>query len=1050
MIRFTHLSGSPGAVSSYAANERSQEKSVGYYSEKGGAPSQWLGSGAERQGLSGRVDKADLEQALSGITTDGKDLSQRGNHGDDRRMGSDLTFSAPKSVSIMAVSDERITSAHDKAVSQAMRYVESDMAYARRGKGGCITEYTGNITAAAYRHEDSRSVDGKVDPHLHTHAIVSNMTQRKDGTWAALRLDMGHENVKLKTLDEIYKSELARNLKKAGYDLEHTKDGFEIKGITREQIEAFSSRSKEISDDLAGNGVDRKNATEAQRTAAQNATRKGKTQLSREDQRWEWRDRARSEGIDVDRLISESKSRAQQQVQQQQPDRQQLAQESVKSATRHLGERETVFSQQSLELEALKNAQGDFDLADIRQAIEDKAGGLLNAGKLDRDGTGKTEQRFTTKEHLLREAEILQRAKDGKGKATAIIQDDPLLSQRNEPFFITSNKKEQRNENLRSRSYKPDFELNKPLSELNMRSLQSRHLDENGQRQNPGVLSDHAQPDRSGNQVLRRPGNSRSRSPGVEAIIAEREAKQGFAFSDGQKAGVDLALTSTDRHLGIVGAAGVGKTTSMNLIVEQYQKAGYEVIGVAPSAAAAKELEAAGCNDTRTLASALLQKEESKGKRLYVLDEAGMVSAKDYDAFFQKVDSEGARTLSVGDPLQLQSVEAGSAYKQLLDTGAIAHTRIDEIQRQKDPQLKEIAQAFADGHAAKGVELAKPYMQQVTYNVEDGKSARTEALSSAAADAYLNLPANERSKTLLLSGTNETRQAINEKIRDGLKQDGTLGNHSVTVTALDKSDMTREASKKCRNYTNGMVVEFQDKEKYGDRGSRWNVVGKQENRLILQSHDDPEKKIEVDPKKTHIAAYQKRDMQLVNGDQVIFKKNDKERGVMNGITGQVIDVDNKTGKAQIKLKTGDIISVSKKHTENLDYAYARTIHDSQGATVERSIVVGEAAKVATAQTAYVACSRERTGLQIITDDSGKLSKAWSKYAERENAITVTGHKLTQSLPELTKARREAEQELNHPTIKKHQSKQETKPIQPVPIPKNKKVKVKDHGMEMDM
>jgi len=1045
MIRFTHLSGSPSAVSNYTANERNQEKSVGYYSEKGGAPSQWLGKGAEAQGLFGPVDKDDLERALSGITTDGEDLSKRGNHKGDRRMGTDLTFSAPKSVSILAVSDDRISAAHDKAVANAVKYLESDIAHARLGKGGCKTEYTGSITAAAFRHEDSRSVDGKVDPHLHTHLIVCNMTQREDGTWSALRLDMGNENVKQNILDEIYKSELAKGLKEAGYDLEQTKDGFEIKGITREQIEAFSSRSKEIADDLTKNGIDRENATEAQRTAAQNATRKGKTQLSKEDQRWEWRDRVRSEGIDADKLIGESKSRAPQ-IQQPDRDRQQLSQESVKSAIRHLGERNTVFSQAELELEAMKNAQGSFEIADVRQAIESKTGGLLDGGKVDRDGTGKIEQRFTTKEHLYREAEILQRARDGQGKADAIIQHEPL--QRNEsPIFINSEKEQQENENFKSRSNQSGFNDNKPLSQQHLRRLQGRHLDADQTRQNTGILPDHALSDRPGDQNVRWPGESGANGR-VAAIIKEREAKQGFSFSDGQRAGVDLALTSTDKHLGIVGAAGAGKTTSMSLIVEQYQKAGYQVIGVAPSAAAAKELEAAGCNETCTLASALLKKEDGKvGKRLYVLDEAGMVSAKDYDAFFKKADSEKARTLSVGDPLQLQSVEAGFAYKQLLDTGAIAHVKIDEIQRQKDPQLKAIAQAFANGDAAKGVELAQPYMQQITVSKNEDKA---EKLADAASAAYLSLSKDEREQTLLLVGTNKTRNAINEKVRDGLIEKNEVGKEAVTVTALDKSDMTREAAKKSKNYTDGMIVEFMDKEKWGDRGSRWEVVGKADNnQIILQNLNEQEKQITVDPGKTRLSAYEKRQMQLALGDQVMFKKNDKERDIVNGSLGKVIDIDQNTGTAQIQLRSGQMVSVSSKETENLDYSYARTVHSSQGATVERAIVVGESGKVSTAQIAYVACSREKTGLQIITDDTEKLSKSWVKFSERQTAIKVTGHELTQTLPELQKSRKGAENELHEPLPRKQQQ-QEIKLPQPVRIPKKKKDKDKSKDMELEM
>ncbi|OCX71838.1 hypothetical protein A6M27_10705, partial [Acidithiobacillus thiooxidans] len=777
MINFQVISGKNSMSGAMGAAKYPQEKqeihhkkdgteySTGYYTEDGGAPSEWLGKGAEVQGLQGAVNENDLANAYLGHIKDGTDISSRGGKGADadRRYAMDLTLSAPKSVSIAALAggDERLIAAHDKAVKAAMSYVEKEMIYARKGKGGAESEFTGNAVIASHRHETSRTVDGIADPQLHTHNLVLNQTQREDGTWVSARLDFGHNNEKFNVLDSIYKAELAKEVKAAGYEIEHTKDGFEIKGITRENIEDFSRRKTQIDTALEDSGTNRNESSAQQRDAANLRTRGHKSQLNDVDQKYEWRQRVREKGMDLQSLREKSELRAEQQKSNGQ-EKAITGKDAVKSAIHHLSERDSTFSKTALMDEALKAGLGDVSHAEIEKAINARAGGLVAAGEIDR-GEGKKEEQFTTKTAVLREAEILQRAKDGKGKAEAIIP-TPHITRSQENQSVVENDvlftekelddgKQQQQQTGNQITGSQKVESQPPDG---MRNLSERHLDENQIRENSGVLSDHALSDRSGNIDLRR-ANDR-----VNAVIVEREAKQGFSFSDGQKAGVDLALTSTDRHIGIVGAAGAGKTTSMSLIVEQYQKAGYEMIGVAPSAAAAKELQAAGCNDTRTLASALLQKQEQNGqnqeqpKRLYVLDEAGMVSAKDYDAFFKKADAENARTLSVGDPLQLQSVEAGSAYKQLLETGAIAHAKIDEIQRQRDPQLKAIAQAFAKGDAEKGVDLAKPYMQQVSFNKEDGKSAKTDALATAAADAYLDLSPDERSKTLLLAGTNET------------------------------------------------------------------------------------------------------------------------------------------------------------------------------------------------------------------------------------------------------------------------------------------------------
>ena len=1008
-------------LTTHKRRESGTEYTTGYYSA-GGAHSAWIGSGAKTQGLSGVVERDDLVHAMLGQIKDGPDMSSRGGKTEiaERRYAMDLTLSAPKSVSIMALAggDERLLAAHDAAVAAAMGYVQGHMVYARLGKGGADSEFTGSMTAASFRHETSRTVAGVADPQLHTHNLVLNQTQRKNGTWASARLDFGTSNEKFALLDSIYKAELAKHVRAAGYDLEHTADGFEIRGITREQIEVFSARKAQIDAALEEHGLSRETATAQQRDNANTVTRESKSQLSDIDQKYEWRARAREQGIDLAGLREQSERQA------SAPDRQRISgKDAVKSALHHLGERDSTFTETALIDEALKAGLGDVTHAEIERAIAVRAGGIISAGEVNR-GEGKTEQLLTTKAAVLREAEILQRARDGQGKAEAIIAPQGIQDVVPQQDVSFTEKELQDGK----RSYHDGSKIGGSqeagtLTDHGLRHMSERGLDAHEVRKTPGLLPGDAGARGSGNPDLRRPDDGRR----VAEIINNREAKQGFAFSQGQRNAVALALTSQDQHIGIVGAAGAGKTTAMAAIVEQYKAAGYEVIGVAPSAAAAKELESAGCDDTRTLASALLQKQEKDGdqpaKRLYVMDESGMVSAKDMDAFMCKADSEGARSILVGDPRQLAAVEAGSPYAQMLKTGAIAHADIDEIQRQKDPQLREIAQAFAKGDAARGVELARPYMVQVRPE-EGGKEAKAEALADAAAVAYLDLSLAERQKTLLLAGTNATRQAINEKIRDGLKKEGRLGEKAITVTALDKLDITREAATRAEHYTSNagaqVVIQFsadlknKDAKKGGtpllaEKGSQWDVIGTDGGKLSLRNRATPAQILEIRPTDAKISAYEAREMELRAGDRIAFRKNDKGLGVTNGMQG-VVTIDEK-GHVGVKTDTGKAVKLDTNRGQTIDYSYARTVHSSQGATVERAIVVGEANRVATAESAYVACSREKTGLQIITDDSEKLGKAWSKFADRQSALATSKAQAPQSLDDIRAARWAAANEI---------------------------------------
>ncbi len=893
---------------------------MGYYQGRA-APSMWLGAGAAELGLSGAVDGAALAELLSGCLPDGTDLSGRGNRTGSRRLGHDLTISTPKSVSILALAggDARLLAAHDQAVQVAAGEVERLMVVARRGKAGAVVERTGRMVAAAYRHEDSRPVDGVADPQLHTHLVIANMTRRSDGVWSAASLDFGARNEILHMLDVVYKVELAKRVAELGYGIERTRDGFEIAGLTREQIAAFSRRTAEIDRTLAAGGLDREVASAAQRVRANLSTRLEKGQPGEVEQRYGWRARAREVGLDLDRVRSAALERARSGLDRggaverdaAGPDHEmEMAREAVAGAARHLGERASVFSEAELVREALLAGLGRVGSAAVTRAIGERAGGLV-AGADERRGLV-----FTTRDALETERLVLDVVRSGRGTA-------------------------------------------KPVAE-------------------PGAIA----------QVLER-----------------QERDQGLVFTAGQSEAVRFALGSADRHVGIVGAAGSGKTRALAAIAEAYREVGYEIVGLAPSAAAARELGQAGCDLTQTLEAGLRRPAAevggvTPGARLclYVLDEAGMVSARDMDRLMRRAEAEGARTLLVGDPRQLASVEAGSPFQQLLETGALRHVRMDEVQRQRDPALREIVQLFARGDAAGAVRAAQPYMAMV----------EKDRLALTAAATYLGLTPAERADTLVLAGTNRMREAVNAEIRSGLRQRGELDRDELTVQALDKANLTREQAKRPHAYEPGMVVVFSRELKDGRRlvaarGSQWTVAGQAGDHVMLRPLAAPAggagaREIAWRPSGEMATAYHVRALALAEGERVVFRENDRARGVSNGMGGVVTRLDRARGEALVRSDAGAELRIGADRAQAIDHGYCRTIHSSQGATVDRAIVVGEAGRVATAQTAYVAASRERSVLHIITDDRDKLSAAWSRWAERQTARSLLAREAEREMP----------------------------------------------------
>jgi conjugative relaxase-like TrwC/TraI family protein len=894
MIRVKPIKSRGGAagVANYLRNEHaggSVEQAVGYYSERGGAPSFWTGRGAEALGLSGAVDADQFQALLEGKLPDGTDLASRHQN---RRMGDGYVISAPKSVSMMACEDERWKVWHDEGVKAAVAFLQERMVYARLGKGGRVSEYNGDIIAAVHRHEDARPVDGIVDMDLHSHVTVLNAMRRSDGQWTSINNDQGVDCELQKEADAIYLATMARLAAEHGYELEQSATGFEVAGITRDQIEAFSRRRGQIQQDLSDRGGI-EGASVAQRDAAWSATRAEKRQLSQTEQHWEWRQRLREAKVPTHELLVRSLERAKQH-ETPHPDRAAIA---VQRALDHCSEHDTVFSASAVRAEALRQGMAEGIPIEAIDAALHATPELLDGGAVDRDGTNKMRKMHTTTRAVEEELAIQAIATQGQAKA-----------------------------------------------------LQSPEA--------------------------------------VSALLEQRQNAQGWNYSDGQVEAIRMALTGGEQHQGIVGAAGAGKTTSMAVIVEQYRQAGYEVIGLAPSAKAAAELQSAGCT-TQTLESFLRSKPvETPGKTLYILDEAGMVSRQDLLRFYRRAEQDGARTLAVGDPKQLQAVQAGNPFEQLLRYNGFRQASISKINRQKDKALLAIAEAFASGDAEQGLRLASHYTREITLpdpalgQKQIDKATRQELLARAAAESYLRLSPEDRGQTLVLAASNGTRQIANEEIRKGLINRGELGQESVMITALDKVGLSATHQGQAAFYPPGQVVELgREEQGVGDRGSRWKIVGTEKGKLqVVPLLDEGKAPVNLTPSKK-LQLYNVRQMELRNGDKVLFRKNDKTRDIdlRNG-DDAIITI--QYGKAFANMSDGR--SVELRTSEVMDYGYCRTVHVSQGATVDRAIIIAEKTK-AGANLGYVALSREKHHLEIITDNKEKLAESWGKYVQQESA-----------------------------------------------------------------
>ena len=421
----------------------------------------WQGAGAAQLGLQGSIEPVRFRELLAGIIDEQTHIGRDSVRSDSKiRLGIDLTFSAPKSVSLQALvyGDIDIIKAHEQAVERAIEIAETRACARKKIQGKSMLETTGNLVVAKFRHETSRAQD----PQLHTHAIVLNMTKRSDGQWRALKNDDIIQSTRF--LGAIYNSELAAGLQKLGYHLKFGRDGnFELAHITRDQIEAFSHRSKEVDSWLMEQGLDRTTATSRQKQQAALSSRQKKVSLDRETLHQSWQNQANALGISFKKLPH----------QKQDPQSnvfapaEEAATQSLKYAIEHLTERQSIVFERELMDVALQHAVGRAKWTELDKEITRKieSGELIqeaptyhsseemNVAPLTRNqwvdslvktGTSQhqakkeineaifqgmlvqSETRFTTPDALKREKTILQLELEGRGRLQPILANEKV------------------------------------------------------------------------------------------------------------------------------------------------------------------------------------------------------------------------------------------------------------------------------------------------------------------------------------------------------------------------------------------------------------------------------------------------------------------------------------------------------------------------------------------------------------------------------------------------------------------------------------------------
>ncbi len=959
-----------GAIASAAQGTSYYEKD-GYYASddpEHREASAWAGKGADALGLTGPVDPDIFRAVLEGKVPDGsgRELGRRDRDGKLlHRPGRDVTLSAPKSVSLAALvgGDARVVDVHDRAVQATLAWIEGNAAETRMkdpATGRMVREGGQKMVAATFRHDTSRNLD----PQLHTHAVIANMVQGEDGKWRSMANEKLYESKML--IGAIYRSELARGLSRLGYGIEKThSDGrFEIAGVSRETIDAFSTRRAEIEAGMAerGMGSPSDNPRLAERAALM--SRAAKRDIDRNELAGVWQRQAADLGFDAGALTAET---------------------AAKGAERESAGRDAAPG-------AVAPETGQRGVS--RDAARSGSEAVLEGGT-DMASSGRD-----------RGTEGVPQSAAGRAVEWAVAH----LSEREAVFS-------------RTHLLAAALAWNPGAVTVGEAEAAAARLEKDGllhAARLPGMdgllTTDRAVGDEKETIALMEAGRDRGAIP-VRARAVDKALRNG-PLTDGQKAAVKLILSSDDRTVGVQGYAGSGKTTMLNRARALLEKRGWEVRGLAPSASAARTLSSEAGIETETLqrflaryagvaAGRMTAKGEKEmraafAKTVLIVDEGSLASTVQARDLLRIADRlRIPRVVLVGDEKQLDAVDAGKPFAQLQAAG-MRTAVMDQIMRQRDPALKAAVEASLAGDIGRAFEKLGDNVAEVN----------PDNLAGAAAARWLALSPEDRARTGLMAPSHALREGINEIVRERLTRDGIVHGPAMVTERLASRGYTNAEKALARNYMAGDVVGFhRPYKRLGvEKGDELRVAGVDHGAGTVTLAGTDGGRVAWEPGRIAARAggvevYRRETMELRAGDRIRWTRNEAGLGLVNSQSAEVTAV--RDGRVSFRLEDGRMLDMNAGDPQlrHIDRAWASTVHAFQGRTVDTVIAAIEAnhPNLTNRKMLYVEISRARDRAEFVTDDKAALREQLEALTgERFAALEAVGQDRAKA-PEAAKA-----------------------------------------------
>ncbi|WP_335903141.1 MobF family relaxase [Shewanella algae] len=953
-----------------------------YYVD-GLSPSAWVGSGAEALSLVGEVERETFKSLLDGRLPDGQQVGTFRDGEWKHQPGTDLTFSAPKSVSILAevAGDKRLLEAHDRAVQAVLQYIESEYIVTRnRSRTQDTVEYekTGSLVAATFKHTTSRALD----PQLHTHCVVMNLTQRNDGQWRSTEnkpifIDQKH-------LGLVYRQFLAQEVGSLGFRLEHQgKDGtWEIAGVSKDTVRELSKRSEAIRDALEARGKTRETATAGEKETATLDTRDRKVAAERGELLNRWHAELGEEKLtELEGVIALSRENTPSLERQSEAilARVQLANEAVMWATEHLGERDTSWAHHDLVKVASRYAGSRVLLSDVTNAIDAaiRSGQLIEKSVRTFDKVSKQEidvRGYTSKAAIAIEDEVIKEEYLGRDRVQA-------LCSREQAAAAISNAEEKANE------------LGYEWNADQRRATEGILLTENrivgvqgfaGTAKTTSVLRTVAETARDMGYEVRglTPTNSAGQSL-IDGAEIQSGTIQSFLAQNRnewvQERKTHTQIDKIDKRL-----EQIEKALSNPYVDE---KTGVRIPENSP-------LYQKRLDELQYERSELQRERDGLGKmlektpQLWIVDESSMVGTKLMRDLLQRAGQSGARVVLTGDVRQLASVEAGAAFRQLQNHGMETY-HLEEIVRQTNRGTRDAVYLSLMKRASNALSRLQESGSTIKELVAHKKSGKIDHEKSGEARRqelvtdYMALAPQERAKSIILEPSREGRRRTNELVRDALKKEGALG-EELRTNQLSPVDATEAERRMVTSYQNGQIVRFARsfKREGIKKGLYYQVVGRDNHDILLKKFGANEQAelIRFSPERyaaKNIQMFNLTESGLAVGEKIVWRDNDKPTGRLNNDTATVEKIEDTNVTFRLSNgKTGEF-DMSKLANSHWDHGYAMTVHAAQGKTAQNVFVHAETNREALLNTEqfYVQISRAKDRVYLYTDSKEGLVRA---------------------------------------------------------------------------